>query len=131
MKTLFILLCQATSPWDIVIRSIPSLCWAIIVIVILYLGLRYVVNPLIANCHEKAIKEQSYQHEKQWAAFNETKASTDENLKKEKKELEIQIKNFQTDNQVMKKQLETYKIFFDNLSLEINAKKAEESPTKP
>lgn len=131
MKTLFILLCQATSPWDSVIRSIPSLCWAIIVIVTLYLVLRYIVKPIIANCHEKAIKEQSFEHEKDWAGFNDTKASTDENLKKEKKELETQIKNFQTDNQIMKKQLEIYKNFFDNLSLEIKLKKADESPTKP
>lgn len=59
-----IVLC--VSPWQNVINSIPCLCWGVIGLVALYLVLKYIVQPLIANSHERKSKEKAIETEKFW-----------------------------------------------------------------
>ena len=57
-----IVLC--VSPWQNVINSSPCLCWGVIGLVALYLVLKYIVQPLIANSHERKSKEKAIETEK-------------------------------------------------------------------
>ena len=118
---IMIILCSQTL-WQPVINAIPGICWGIITFFFIYILFRYLIKPLIANCHERALKEQSFSHEKDWAKYNETKASTDENLKQQVKELKSERETLQTDIIIMKKQMETYEKFFGKLSLEMKHK---------
>lgn len=109
MKTLTVLLCQNQSAWDHVIQSIPCLCWGLIAVVAIYLFLRYLAKPLIANCHERQMKKEDFEREKFWAFFKKYEEPTelneckeelnnlkkeDEKRKDERSKLDEEIKNF-------------------------------------
>ncbi len=52
--------------WQDAICKIPCLCWGVIGLVALYLVLKYIMQPLIANCHERKSKEKAIETEKFW-----------------------------------------------------------------
>lgn len=66
--------------WQPIIKAVPCLCWGIIFLIVLYLLLKYVVRPCIANCQENKMKEKAHEREKEWADRNLTKEMV-ENLK--------------------------------------------------
>lgn len=74
--------------WQNVINSIPHLCWAGIVLIALYLLLKYVVQPWRSHCRHQEIKEKAFEQEKFWAFFNRMEKPLQEELEKAKKELD-------------------------------------------
>ena len=93
MKTLSVVLCQCLD-WQIVLNAIPCICWGILALVMLYFLLRFVVAPLIANCHELIVKSKAFKQEKFWH-FQKILPS-EEKLIKKTKELETLIAGLQT-----------------------------------
>ena len=87
--------------WSGVIDSIPTLCWAIVVIVTLYAILKRIIIPIIESyhghilklkqlqyAHEESLKKQSFEHEKFWALFKQMERPAEEKIKELQKELE-------------------------------------------
>lgn len=90
--------------WQTLADSLPGLCWGIIGLVALFFVVRYVISPLIANCHERQTKKDSFEQEKFWhfqkglekdfkkeledriADLNQEKKELSDRLEKEKKE---------------------------------------------
>lgn len=87
MNTLSIVICHCVGRQP-VINAIPSLCWGILALVMLYFLLKYVVAPLIANIHENMMKSKAFKQEKFWAFFNKMEKPVNEELEKTKKELD-------------------------------------------
>lgn len=89
--------------WQSAICKIPCLCWGVIGLVALYLVLKYIVQPCIANCHERKLKEESFGREKYWhfqkelshdfkKELNDKIAELEEELRTEKKCREDKLK---------------------------------------
>lgn len=130
MKTLYILLaCDCgKSIWQPVINAIPCICWGIIVLLFIYIVLRLVVAPLIANCHERKLKDDNFEQEKFWA---ESKKESDiEALNRRTREFNDltihqkildKVLGTQTDKEVktIKQSLESLKARFDAIDGEI------------
>lgn len=57
--------------WQSAICKIPCLCWGVIGLVALYLVLKYIVQPWIANCHERKTKDHAFEREKYWHSQKE------------------------------------------------------------
>lgn len=128
MKMPFIILCQCLD-WQPVINDIPCLCWGIIGLVALYLLLRYVFSPLIANCHERVMMKDADTREREWADFKNTKASTDEALQQQVKELKSKVselegglKTEKFNKELLEKQLKLYRDVFEKLNIEVKPK---------
>lgn len=58
--------CNGISNWQSFIDALPGLCWGMIGLVVLFFVVRYVILPLIANCHERQTKKDSFEQEKFW-----------------------------------------------------------------
>ena len=123
----FVFLCAYQ--WQNVIDKIPSLCLGIIVLIALYLLLKFVVQPLMTNIHETWIKKKSFEREKTWADFETTKASTDEALKNQVKDLKTEVsekdnalKVEKHNKELLEKQLKVYSDIFEKLNVEIKPK---------
>ena len=70
MKTLVLLSCcpgHSVADWSPVINALPCIFWGIIALVTLFFFLKYVVAPLIANCHEVNLKKKASEQEQYWA----------------------------------------------------------------
>lgn len=89
MKKLIIELCQIVN-WQQVINAVLCICWGIIALIMLYFLLRYVVAPLISNCHETMLKSKAFKEEKFWH-FQKVFLHSEEVLEKKKTELEAKI----------------------------------------
>lgn len=125
MQFVFLCACQ----WQTIIDKIPRLCWGIIVLIALYLLLKYVVQPLMTNCHETKMKKKSFEREKEWADFETTKASTDEALKNQVKDLKTEVSEKENalkvekhNIELLEKQLKVYSDIFEKLNVEIKPK---------
>jgi len=123
-----LILCTG-SVWQPVISAMPCICWGVMVLIALYMVLRYVASPLIANCHERKMKEATHKREKEWAEFKTTKASTDDALKKQVKELKEQVEELEKAKKaeeynkgLLEKQLKMYRGIFDELNVEVKLK---------
>lgn len=99
MNTL--ILC-AGSVWQPFISAIPCICWGVLVLIAFYLLLRYVVSPLIANCHERKMKDDNFIQEKYWYFQKELKIDF-------KKELSDKIKSLEADKDKLSEQLKKEK----------------------
>ena len=115
--------------WQNVINAIPCLCCGILGLVALYLLLKYVVQPCMTSCHEREVKEDAFEREKIWANFNTTKASTDEalmnqvkELNEKKSELESTLNAEKHNKELLEKQLKLYDDVFEKLNIEIKPK---------
>lgn len=82
--------------WQNAIAKIPCLCWGVIGLVALYLVLKYVVQPCMASCHERKVKEESFRREKFWAFYKRVEEPLEDELKKVRDEL-AELKNKERD----------------------------------
>ena len=105
-----------------IIKEVECLIWAIVFIVALYAVLKHFVLPIIKLHYERQMKDAAHTREKEWADFDKVKASTDEQLKKENKDLKNQLELEKLNQTILNKQLETYKSFISALNLEIKPK---------
>ena len=64
MNTLSVIFCWID--WQPIIKEIPCLCWGILGLLLVYMLLKYVIAPLIANCHEMILKDKMFEQEKFW-----------------------------------------------------------------
>lgn len=72
--------------------AVQRICGWVVLLLALYFVLKYVVTPLIANCHEKKIKRINHKYEESWNALKTV------NKQKEKIELlENKLKTMETD----------------------------------
>lgn len=131
MKTTIytLLSCCCRADWQPIIKAVPCLCWGIIFLIVLYLLLKYIVRPCIVNCQENKMKEDAHKREKEWAEFETTKASTDDALKQQVKDLKVKIseqeealKSEKYNKDLLEKQLKMYSGIFENLNVEIKPK---------
>ena len=104
------------SNWQSVINAIPSLCWGIIVLIAIYLVLKYFIQPWMKNCHERKMKDVTYNNEKVLAKNKEENANSDESLKEnnrklndENKELKNKLDIEKCRSSELRKHLEEYK----------------------
>ncbi|GEM_PF-3419930 len=135
MKTQTLMLCcqHHQSPqvdWQPVIDAIPCLCWGILGLLAFYFLLRFVIAPIITNCHEREEKESVHQRELEWA--DKKKTADDSALDRKRREFEeitIQQKildkvlNANTDQELstLKQSVESLKSQFENYKGEIEA----------
>lgn len=103
MKTLlFVLFCHrscSNTDWSPIIEALPCICWGVILLAALYIFLKYIASPLIANYHERKSHNEKYEKEKFWFFLNheisaeDCRKKLDESTKKltafEKKEKEL------------------------------------------
>lgn len=119
----------------------PHLWWGLVVAVVIIWS-QYIVRPLIKGyinskivildkqqSHEKQMKDDAHAREKEWADFNNIKASTDEKLqeqlqllKKENNTLKNQLELEKVNQDLLDKQLKVYKAFMSALNLEVKPK---------
>ena len=119
-----------TCDWHIVINALPCLLWGILIIGAIltggYFWLKYYWMPNRKYIHEEEIKEKADNREKEWAGFGEMKKSTDEALKKKIEEMELKIKELESEiryekynNDILKKQLKMYSDIFEDLKIDL------------
>ena len=99
--------------WQNVVNAIPCLYWGIIGLAAIVYFLRPLSVIWIKNHHERMMKEDVFEREKQWADFEKIKASTDEELKKENEGLKNQYELEKQANELLKKQLEVYQDLYN------------------
>lgn len=119
----------------------PDLWWGLVVAVVIIWS-QYIVRPLIKGyinskivildkqqSHEKQMKDDAHEREKEWVHFNDIKACTDkqmqekqQQLKKENKDLKNQLELEKVNQDLLDKQLKVYKAFMSALNLEIKPK---------
>ena len=78
--------------WQDAICKIPCLCWGVIGLVALYLVLKYIMQPLIANCHERKSKEKAIETEKFWHFQKQLSHDFKKELQDEKNSREDKLK---------------------------------------
>ena len=66
-----------------IIKEVECLLWGIVIVVALYIVLKHGVLPIVQLWHERKMKADANEREKQWADYDKVKACTDEKLKKE------------------------------------------------
>lgn len=112
-----------------IIKEIENLLWAIILLVAIYIVLKYYCMPTRQLKHERQMKDDAHEREKEWVHFNDIKACTDkqmqeklQQLKKENKDLKNQLELEKVNQDLLDKQLKVYKAFMSALNLEIKPK---------
>ena len=112
-----------------IIKEIECLIWAIVILVALYIVLKYYCLPKIQLNQERKMKADAFEREKEWADLLELKASTDDVLRKkvddlntEKKELEDELKMEKYNRGLLEKQLSLYSDIFAQLKVEVKPK---------
>ena len=108
---------------------VTSICWGVLGLVALFFILKFIVQPWMSHCHESKMKEEAHNREKEWADFKKAKASTDEALKDQVKdlksklsELEGTLESEKFKNGLLEKQLKMYRDLFDKLNVEVKPK---------
>lgn len=111
------------------IKEIESLLWGVIIVVGIYIILKYYFLPKLKLNHERQMKKEAFDREKEWADFNNLKESTDEALKqkvedlsKKNKELEKELESEKKSKELLDKQLKTYGEIFAKLNVEVKPK---------
>lgn len=116
--------CQAAIDWSPITKSVPCICWGILGVIALYFLLKYVVAPLIANWHEKNMKDKAFKNEKAWDELRKTEREA--TMTKEKKDqiasLENCIEIEKAKNELLGKRLSIYEETFGKLNVEIKPK---------
>ena len=129
--TVFFLL---TSAWEGVINKIPCFCWGLLVIgaflIALNLLLKYWINPYIRYTHERNLKRESFDREKEWfekkmekEIINSIKPSTDKGLQEEIKRLKSLLEQKEKDvtkKEEDKKMLETRLSIYEKILKQLN-----------
>ena len=59
-------ICSGIPNWQSFADALPGLCWGVICIAALFVVVRYIVSPLIADLHERQTKRDSFEQEKFW-----------------------------------------------------------------
>lgn len=112
-----------------IIKEIKCLLWAVVILVAIYMILKNYCLPKERFNHERQIKAEAFDREKEWADLLELKASTDDalrkkidDLNKEKKELEDELKMEKYNRGLLEKQLSLYSDIFSQLEMEVKPK---------
>lgn len=116
-----------------VISAIPGFLWGILGLILICVLVRHVVCPLIANYHEVRLKKENYVQETTWFdkknRFENLKASTDEGLKNQVKELKTKVSELEGklnaekfNKDLLEKQLKMYSDVFEQLKVEVKPK---------
>ena len=112
-----------------IIKEIECLLWAIVILVAIYMVLKYCCLPIIQLYHERQMKIDANKQEKEWADFDNTKASTDDALKKkvddlkqENSKLKEELKSEKYHRGLLEKQLKLYSDIFTELNVEVKPK---------
>lgn len=114
--------CEA---WSKVINAIPGICWGILIVVALYYILKFVIRPLMMNCHERKIKEQNCLHEKEWFNLNSKLSKENEELKRRIKILETPKEEEECRMQLVKIEEEKERLEKENTDLNEKCKELE------
>ncbi len=136
MKALILFTCcqsVVAADWSPVIEALPCICRGVLATAILYFVLKYVCAPLIKNCHERKMKKLQFEHDAQVVTLKdqkqqledkmkESEASSDDALKKAKKEAEDQLALEKHKYQLLEKKFKLYEDYFKTLNLEIKSK---------
>lgn len=94
--------------------------WGVIALVALCLVLKYIVQPCMANCHERKSKEKTIETEKYWHFQNELKHDYKKELEKkiQEKEKELQEEKNSREDKLKQERLQAehdfYKKIFDD-----------------
>ena len=99
------------------------------IIICCYYILKYWIFPCQKNKHERQQKKDAFDREKKMKELNDLKESTDEALKKqnndlekEKSELESKLKTEKINNELLKRQLKIYREIFEDLKVDVKPK---------
>lgn len=123
------------------IEAFPNIWWGIVTGIVIIWSL-YLVKSLINNYidskekilvkkqdFEKRLKEDMFNRDKEMKRLNDLKESTDEalknqnnDLKKEKNELESKLKTEKINNELLKRQLKIYRDIFEDLKVDVKPK---------
>ena len=128
MNTLCLLLpCyngQVVTDWNPLIHALPCICWGIIGLVAVFFLLKYAIVPLIANWHERMMKEMNYKNEIDWD--DRRKAEREAIITKEMKAqidaLKNSIEKENATSELLAKRLEIYEKTMEKLNVEIKPK---------
>lgn len=112
-----------------IIKEIECLLWAIAFLVAIYMIMKNYCLPKIRLSHERQMKIDANKQEKEWADFDNTKASTDDALKKkvddlkqENSKLKEELKSEKYNRGLLEKQLKLYSDIFTELNVEVKPK---------
>lgn len=112
-----------------IIKEVECLLWAIVIIVTLYIVLKYYCMPKMQLKHERQMKDNAFEREKEWKELIGLKSSTDdalkdqvEKLKISKDKLEKELEAEKNNKCLLEKQLKLYSDIFEKLNLEIKPK---------
>lgn len=70
-----------------IIKEIECLLWAVVILVALYMVLKYCCLPIIQLYHERKMKADAFEREKEWYFIKKVDQPFEEELKKYKEEL--------------------------------------------
>ena len=114
----------SNTDWSPIINAIPGLCWGIIGIFALFFILKYVVKPIIANCHELNVKSKKYEQEEQWDSRKNQERETEytKSMVGQIDELNSKLKIEKAANELLEKRLSIYEKTFEKLNVEIKPK---------
>ena len=112
-----------------IIKEIESLLWGVIIVVGIYIILKYYFLPKLKLNHDRQMKEEAIDREKKWADFDNLKESTDkalkqkvEDLSKKNKEMEKELESEKKSKELLDKQLKMYGEIFAKLNVEVKPK---------
>ena len=123
-----LMLCELS--WQCVILTgwIVTMSAVVIVLVCYYL-LKYYVQPKQKAKYEQEAKEKAFEREVSWKNLKELKASTDEGLKGQVKELETKVSELEGKlkaeefcKELLEKKLKMYSDIFEQLKVEVKPK---------
>ena len=121
-------ICSGIPNWQSFADALPGLCWGVICLAALFVVVRYIVSPLIADLHERQTKKDSFEQEKFWyfqkglekdfkkeledrvAILDGEKKELSDKLEKEKKERseKLQEERLKAEHEFYKKIVESF-----------------------
>lgn len=101
--------------------AVPRICGWVVLLLALYFVLKYVVAPLIANYHERKVKEENNTHEQEWSdkRISEREKALTAEIKKKISDLEWEIKLKDAEIELLNKRLSVYEKTMEKLNVEI------------
>lgn len=128
MKMILLSCCSQVANWQEVINTIPCLLWGVMVLVALWLLLKYVAKPCIQNCNDAKVRKEKFEREISWKFYDKIQLNSDKTLKNEIKELEEKIDELKEDkekdnkeqsnkNALLKKEIEIYQKILNQLNV--------------
>lgn len=119
---------MANVSWQKLVDSIPCLLWGVIVLVALWLLLKYVVKPRCQYCNDAKVRKEKFEREKFWSFYNKIQLVSDEQLNKQIGALNKQIDELEKEKSklnkdksekesLLNKELEIYNTILNRLNI--------------